>query len=100
MQRIAELIERYWPYVLIAAALTLAEIGPGSPSLDSSLGMDMYGPGWALAALAGGAAGALGAHRYAENQPQVASETQTPPATAEQEVSEQPPATAATEATA
>lgn len=54
--------------VLIAAALTLAEIGPGSPSLDSALGMDMYGPGWAFAALAAGTAGAAGAHLYAESQ--------------------------------
>ncbi len=86
--------------VLIAAALTLAEIGPGSPSLDSALDMDMYGPGWAFAALASGAAGAVGAHLYAENQPDVAAASQTPSATAEQEVSEQPPATTATEATA
>lgn len=55
--------------VLIGAALALAEVGPGRPSLDSALGMDMHGSGWALAALATGAAGALGAHLYAESQP-------------------------------
>jgi len=55
--------------VLIGAALTLAEIGPGSPSLDSALGIDTHGPGWAVAALAAGAAGAAGAHLYAERQP-------------------------------
>lgn len=54
--------------VLIAAALTLAEIGPGSPSLDSALGIDLHGPWWAVAALATGAAGAAGAHLYAESQ--------------------------------
>jgi putative oxidoreductase len=86
--------------VLIAAALTLAEVGPGSPSLDAALGMDMYGPGWAFAALASGVAGTVGAHLYAENQPQAATAAQTPPAEAAQEVSEQPPATAATESAA
>jgi putative oxidoreductase len=55
--------------VLIAAALTLAEIGPGSPSLDAALGIELDGAGWALAALAAGAAGAAGAHLYAESQP-------------------------------
>src|SRR5436305_7039219 len=47
--------------VLIAGALALAEVGPGEPSLDSVLGMDMYGPGWALAAVAGRAGGAAAA---------------------------------------
>jgi putative oxidoreductase len=55
--------------VIIAAALALAEVGPGSPSLDSALGADVHGPGWALAALAGGAAGAAAAHLYSERQP-------------------------------
>jgi putative oxidoreductase len=55
--------------VLIAAALSLAETGPGSPSIDAARGSEMYGSGWALLALALGAAGAAGAHMYAENQP-------------------------------
>lgn len=55
--------------LLIGAALALAEAGPGDPSLDSALGMDMHGPGWALAALASGGAGAVGAHLYAASQP-------------------------------
>ena len=57
--------------VLIAAALTLAEVGPGSPSVDAALGDKWHGSGWALAALAAGVAGAAGAHIYSElNQPQ------------------------------
>ena len=55
--------------VLIAAALALAETGPGEPSLDSALGIEVTGPKVALGALALGAAGALGAHIAAESQP-------------------------------
>jgi len=47
--------------VLIAAAIALAEVGPGSLSLDARLGRERHGPGWALAALAAGVLGALGA---------------------------------------
>jgi putative oxidoreductase len=54
--------------VLIAAALTLAEIGPGPLSVDAALGDKLHGPGWALAALLTGIAGAAGAHLYAESQ--------------------------------
>jgi putative oxidoreductase len=78
--------------VLIGAGLALAEAGPGEPSLDSALGMDMHGPGWALAAFAAGAAGAAGAHLYAQSQAQPPAPT--PPAAAEQTVSEQAPAQA------
>ncbi|MBV9820050.1 MAG: DoxX family protein [Solirubrobacterales bacterium] len=52
--------------VLIAAALALAETGPGAPSVDVASGSEMYGPLWALLALAGGVAGAAGAHLIAE----------------------------------
>lgn len=55
--------------VMIAALLTLAEVGPGELSLDHALGQERYGPGWALAALALGAAGAAGAHIVAELEP-------------------------------
>lgn len=41
---------------LIAALLILVDGGPGSPSLDSALGLDDTGPAWALAALLAGAA--------------------------------------------
>jgi putative oxidoreductase len=43
--------------LLAAAALALTETGPGTPSLDSALGLERAGPGWTLAALSAGAAG-------------------------------------------
>lgn len=52
--------------VLIAAVLALAESGPGSLALG---GDRPRGTKWALGALAAGAAGAVGAHLYAERQP-------------------------------
>ena len=55
--------------VLIAALLALAEVGPGDLSLDHALGQERSGPGWALAALALGTAGAAGAHVVAELEP-------------------------------
>ena len=55
--------------VLIAAVLALVEAGPGPVSLDASLGLERSGPEWALAALAAGVAGAVGAHQAAESQP-------------------------------
>jgi putative oxidoreductase len=48
--------------VLIAALLTLTEVGPGDLSLDHALGQEHAGPGWALAALGLGVGGAVGAH--------------------------------------
>jgi putative oxidoreductase len=42
---------------LIAGLLALVDGGPGSPSVDALLGVEDAGPGWALAALAVGAAG-------------------------------------------
>lgn len=55
--------------VLIAAAAALAETGPGSPSVDAARGSEMYGPRWALLALALGAAGALGADAVSKAMP-------------------------------
>lgn len=55
--------------VLIAAVLALTETGPGDVSLDHALGIEKKGPGWAVAALAGGVAGAVGAHLLAEAHP-------------------------------
>ncbi len=51
--------------VLIAAVLALAETGPGSPSVDSARGSEMYGPKWAVLALLLGALGSAGAHAAA-----------------------------------
>ncbi len=55
--------------VLIAAVLALVEVGPGELSLDHALGQERTGPGWTLAALALGVAGAAGAHLAAEAHP-------------------------------
>jgi putative oxidoreductase len=55
--------------VLIAAALALAETGPGSPSVDAARGSDMHGPKWAALALLLGALGAGGAHAVAAAGP-------------------------------
>jgi putative oxidoreductase len=58
--------------VLIAAVIALAEVGPGPLSLDAALGREWHGPGWALAALGAGAAGAVAAHQYVARQPEPA----------------------------
>jgi putative oxidoreductase len=55
--------------VLIAAALALAEVGPGPLSLDAARGRERSGSHWALAALATGAIGALGSYALAAAQP-------------------------------
>lgn len=54
--------------LVIGAALALAETGPGAPSIDSARGSEAYGSKWALISLLLGAAGAAGAHAYAESQ--------------------------------
>jgi putative oxidoreductase len=56
--------------VLIAAALALAETGPGSPSVDAALGIEKSGTTWALLALLLGILGAEGAHFVAESAPE------------------------------
>jgi putative oxidoreductase len=48
--------------VLIAAAITLAELGPGPLSIDALRGEERAGARWALAALAAGGAGAAGVY--------------------------------------
>lgn len=58
--------------LLAAAALALADMGPGEMSLDAALGRERHGPGWALAALGGGAAGSAIAVELARRQPQSA----------------------------
>jgi putative oxidoreductase len=71
--------------VLIAAALALAETGPGSPSVDAALGSEAHGTKWALLALLLGAAGAAGAHFAASSAPapDPAPEPEPEPAAAE-----------------
>jgi putative oxidoreductase len=48
-----------WEYnaVLIATATLLAEIGPGSPSVDDALFPNLHGKGWAVGSLLAAAAG-------------------------------------------
>jgi putative oxidoreductase len=55
--------------VMIAAALAIAEAGPGPLSLDAARGHERAGSGWALAALLAGVVGALGAYASAAGQP-------------------------------
>ena len=55
---------------LIAALASLAETGPGSPSVDDALLPGFRGTGWALAAMAAGAAGSyLATERFNEPAP-------------------------------
>jgi putative oxidoreductase len=55
--------------VLLAAAVALAEVGPGKISADARLGLDTYGNGWAIAALAAGVGGAFGTEFLARRSP-------------------------------
>ncbi len=54
--------------VLIAAAVSLAESGPGTLSLDALRGKEKSGPIWGIVSLALGTAGAAGAHFLAESR--------------------------------
>ena len=76
--------------VLIAAALALAELGPGPISLDAALGTERSGVPWAVAALALATAGAVGAHVLAESPPEPPEPSPTEPASVrEQAISAQ-----------
>lgn len=55
--------------VLILAAALVAELGPGPVSLDNALGTETSGPGWGLAAIAMGGAGAYAVHQLAASAP-------------------------------
>jgi putative oxidoreductase len=63
--------------LLAAAALALAETGPGSPSLAAIWDIERDGAAWALAALAAGAAGSAAAIARARREP--AATTGSPP---------------------
>ena len=54
--------------VLAAAAVVIAESGPGPLSLDALRGQEKVGAKWGLFSLALGAAGAAGAHVLAESR--------------------------------
>lgn len=89
--------------VLIASVLLLVDGGPGDLSVDKALGIEDTGAGWALAALAAGAAGStlamLAAKKYAERETVLTPETTTPstpaPDTEPDTTTEQPPSTGA-----
>jgi putative oxidoreductase len=67
--------------VLIAAALALAEVGPGELSLDHALGTERSGPLTAVAAAAIGVVGAVGAHQLAQAYPEPPTPPEAPAAT-------------------
>ena len=54
---------------LLAALFAITDLGPGDLSVDALLGTERDGPGYALAQLAVGAAGAAGVLRAAQGQP-------------------------------
>ncbi len=60
--------------VLIASAVTLAELGPGKLSVDGLRNEEKKGLWWGLASLALGAIGAAGAHLLAESQSGIVSD--------------------------
>jgi putative oxidoreductase len=70
---------------LIAAMTALVETGPGRPSVDAALFPNRKGTGWALAALAAGAAGSYLTTGYL-NEPEPAAD-----ATADEQGLEQQP---------
>jgi putative oxidoreductase len=56
--------------VLIAAVMAIVEAGPGALSVDCLVGSDRSGPGWAIASLAFGGAGAFGVYQLAKLEEQ------------------------------
>jgi len=54
--------------VMIAAALSFADAGPGKVSLDRLFGIERKGAGWALAALAAGAAASTAAIEFGRQE--------------------------------
>jgi putative oxidoreductase len=64
--------------VLIAAALALAETGPGTPSIDGALGADRHGAKWALLALGLGVLGSYGASAVSGRFPAPEAPVETP----------------------
>jgi putative oxidoreductase len=55
--------------LLATGALALTETGPGAPSLDSALGLELSGPGWTVAALGAGAVGSAMAISRGQREP-------------------------------
>jgi putative oxidoreductase len=74
---------------LIAALAALTETGPGRPSVDSALLPSFKGSGWALAAVAAGAAGSYLATEYF-SEPEAEAEAAPAPQAADTELESQP----------
>ena len=79
--------------VLIASAVTLAELGPGKLSVDGLRHKERSGLPWGLASLVLGGIGAAGAHLAAESQSE--SSAYEPPVATETPASVEEPPTAA-----
>jgi hypothetical protein len=62
----------------IGRVLARMTIGPGSPSIDDTLGLDLKGGGWALAALAAGVAGSTAAIELARRAAAEQEDVSTP----------------------
>ncbi len=62
---------------LIAGLLALVDGGPGEPSVDAALNIHDTGSGWALAALAAGAAGSAAIVKLSTGEPQPGPEAAT-----------------------
>lgn len=73
-----------WEYnaVLIAAMATLAESGPGSPSVDSAVFPKWHGRRWALATIAGAVAGSYLIDALSEPAPEDTASAGDPDVTA------------------
>jgi putative oxidoreductase len=64
---------------LITALLAIVEVGPGPISVDAARGREHRGTGWALAALATGAAASTAAIELARRTPETAPAVSEPP---------------------
>jgi putative oxidoreductase len=76
--------------LLLVSALALAESGPGPWSVDSLLGIERRGAGWAAAALGAAAAGSTAAIALGKRRPPVGEEPRVAASAAESAVSAAP----------
>jgi putative oxidoreductase len=69
-----------WEYnaVLISALTALVDAGPGNVSVDAALGREQWGPGWAVAGLALGAAASTAAIALGRRAPAAGDVTPSP----------------------
>jgi putative oxidoreductase len=69
-----------WEYnaVLVASLVSLIDSGPGEISVDAAVGRDQWGPGWAIAGLALGAAASSAAIELGKTSPSEKDATPSP----------------------